>query len=114
LALLTDTGALSIRGRLKAVVNRGGEKVAAAEVERHLMAHPAVVDVAVAALPHPMLGERVGAWIQADDPAPSLAGLRQWLRDRGVASFKHPDHLVLVESLPRDSAGELERVTLRP
>lgn len=115
LVSLTERGELVVEGRIKDVVNRGGEKVPAEEVEEHLLAHPAVRDVAVVAVPDRALGEKTCAVVVAAAGAepPTLGGLRDFVQARGLAEYKLPDRLRFVDALPRTSIGKIDKVTLR-
>lgn len=112
LVRLSPEGCLVVTGRIKDVINRGGEKVSSEEVEAHLMAHPAIRDAAVVAVPDPTLGERSHAAIVAGFPAPDLAELRDFLTSRGLAAFKLPDRLAVVDALPCTGVGKLDRRAL--
>jgi 2,3-dihydroxybenzoate-AMP ligase len=105
----TPTGHLVVEGRIKDVVNRGGEKVPAAEVEDHLTAHPRVAQAALVGVPDPLLGERTCACVVPDGDAPGLADLACFLRDRGLAAYKVPDRLEIVDALPRTGAGKVDK-----
>ncbi|HLL69418.1 MAG TPA: (2,3-dihydroxybenzoyl)adenylate synthase [Micromonosporaceae bacterium] len=108
-------GYLVVTGRAKDQVNRGGEKIAVEEVENHLLAHPGVHDVAVVAMPDPYLGERTCAFVvpPADTPAPTSAQLRAHLRNRGLAAYKLPDKVTVVDAFPVTGVGKVSRSTLR-
>jgi 2,3-dihydroxybenzoate-AMP ligase len=117
LARLTAEGNLVIEGRLKDVVIRGGDKVSAAEVEQHLVAHPAIAQAAVVAEPDEMLGERICAYlIAAPDLAgaepPSLTELKQVLHQRGLAEFKLPDRIEFIERFPLTGLGKIDKKAL--
>ncbi|RKT55497.1 (2,3-dihydroxybenzoyl)adenylate synthase [Saccharothrix australiensis] len=110
----TPTGHLEVVGRAKEQINRGGEKVAAEEVENHLMAHPDVLDAAVVAVPDEYLGERTCAYVvPAAGAAPSGAELRRFVRERGVAAFKVPDLVQVVEEFPVTGVGKTSKRELR-
>lgn len=109
LARFTAEGRLVITGRLKDVINRGGEKVSADEVESHLVTHPKVRSAAVLPLADRRLGEKICAVIVARDEPPTLAELRDLLRDRGLADYKLPDRLEIVESLPETNVGKIDK-----
>jgi 2,3-dihydroxybenzoate-AMP ligase len=113
LVRMTPEGNMVVEGRLKDVVNRGGEKVPTAEVEDHLRAHPGVKDVAVAAVPDPALGERTYAFVIPAGPPPSLRDLRDFLTGRGLAAFKLPDQLELIGSFPFTPVGKVDKAALR-
>jgi 2,3-dihydroxybenzoate-AMP ligase len=115
LVCLTGRGDVVVSGRVKEQINRGGEKVAAEEVENHLMAHPGVLDAALVGVPDAFLGERTHAYVVArpgvETPAP--AALRRFVRDRGVAGFKVPDRVEVVDAFPVTGVGKTSRRALR-
>ncbi|MCP2261203.1 2,3-dihydroxybenzoate-AMP ligase [Streptoalloteichus tenebrarius] len=110
---LTPEGYLVVEGRAKDQINRGGEKVAAEEVENHLLAHPGVRDVAVVGMPDEYLGERTCAFVIPGDPAPRAVELTRFLRGRGLAAFKIPDRVEFVESFPETGVGKVSKKELR-
>lgn len=112
LARLTGTGQLVIEGRLKDVIVRGGDKVSAAEVEGHLLSHPAVDRVAVAPVPDPYLGERICAYVRPVGEPPTLVELRRALHARGIADYKLPDRLEIVDDLPLTGLGKVDKKAL--
>lgn len=107
-------GYLVVTGRIKDQVNRGAEKIAAEEVEGHLMAHPGVLEAAIVGLQDEFLGEASCAVIVAV-PGVTLTAqaLKQFIRDRNVAAFKVPDHIRLVPSLPKTTLGKIDKKQLR-
>jgi cyclohexanecarboxylate-CoA ligase len=107
-----DDGWLTIVGRKKDVIIRGGENIAAAEVERVLEAHPAVRQAVAVGYPDPRLGERVCAVVVTDAPF-ELADCRDWFASQGVARFKTPERVVCVASLPVLGAGKVDRAAVR-
>jgi 2,3-dihydroxybenzoate-AMP ligase len=109
------SGHLVVEGRAKDQINRGGEKIAPDEVEDHLLAHPAVHDVAVVGVPDGRLGERSCAVLVARSGAdvPTAAEIRRFLRDRGVAAFKVPDRVEVVARFPQTGVGKVSRRDLR-
>jgi 2,3-dihydroxybenzoate-AMP ligase len=108
-------GYLVVAGRAKDQINRGGEKIAAEEVENHLLTHPAVHDAAVVAVPDDYLGERSCAFVvpRPGEPVPTLAALRRHLRDRGLAAYKIPDRLQVLDAFPVTGVGKVSRRELR-
>jgi 2,3-dihydroxybenzoate-AMP ligase len=112
LARLTPDGRLVIEGRLKEVVIRGGDKIAAGEVESHLLAHPAVSRAAVVPVPDEMLGERIYAFLVCPDVRPTLPELRRALHERGVADFKLPDRIEFVAEFPLTPLGKVDKKVL--
>ncbi|WP_331461108.1 AMP-binding enzyme [Micromonospora tarapacensis] len=107
-----DAGRLVVVGRIKDVVNRGGEKISVDEVEAHLVAHPAVRTAALVPVPDPRLGEKACAVIVARDAPPSLAEVHDFLRARGLAEFKLPDRLHVAPELPYTPVGKIDRRAL--
>jgi oxalate---CoA ligase len=105
-------GYLTITGRLKEIISRGGEKVAPREVDEALLEHPDVVHAVAFAMPHPRLGEEVGAAVVLrDDAAVTAAELRVFVGER-LAAYKVPRRVVVVDEIPRGRTGKLERTNL--
>jgi 2,3-dihydroxybenzoate-AMP ligase len=113
LVRMTAEGNLIVQGRIKDVINRGGEKVPAGEVEDHLRAHPDVGDAAVTAVPDGSLGERTCAFVIPASGRPALRELRAFLIGRGLAAYKLPDQLELVPGFPLTPVGKVDKVALR-
>jgi 2,3-dihydroxybenzoate-AMP ligase len=111
-ARLTQDGRLVIEGRIKDVIIRGGNKISAAEVEEHLLAHPEVDRVAVVGVPDPYLGELVCAVVRPAGDPPSLGDLRQALHSRGLADYKLPDLLEIAADLPLTGIGKVDKTLL--
>ncbi|MEV7777124.1 (2,3-dihydroxybenzoyl)adenylate synthase [Kitasatospora sp. NPDC088351] len=113
----TATGHLVVEGRAKDQINRGGEKVAAEEIENHLLAHPAVHDAAVVSMPDPYLGERTCAYVvlraEARPTPPKAIELKRFVRGRGLADFKVPDRVEFVEAFPATGIGKVSKKDLR-
>lgn len=110
---LHPSGNYIVEGRKKDLVNRGGEKISAEEVEDMILAHPSVLMVACVPMPDPVLGERMCAFVVAKgDAAPTLADLTSLLTERGLARFKHPERLVLVDGLPLSPFGKVQKNVL--
>jgi len=109
LGYLDDEGYLFLVGRIKDVINRGGQKVAPGEVEDILLNHPDVVDAAVFAVPHVRLGADVAAAVVLS-PAATVSGpeLRDFLRKR-LASFKVPGLIRIVPQIPKGAGGKVKR-----
>lgn len=113
LVRLSASGGLIVAGRAKDQINRGGEKIAAEEVENHLLAHPAVLDAAVVAIPDPFLGERTCAFIIARGAAPTGRELAAFLRQRGLAAYKIPDRVEPIGAWPETGVGKVSKKALR-
>jgi acyl-coenzyme A synthetase/AMP-(fatty) acid ligase/thioesterase domain-containing protein len=110
---LDGDGFLSLHGRLSELINRGGEKIAPAEIESALLRHPAVAEAAAFAIPHPRLGEDVAAAIIPHPGAQTTSvELRQFLQ-RELASFKIPRRILILDQLPKGPTGKVQRRQLR-
>ena len=109
---LTQAGNLVVSGRIKDVINRGGEKIGASELEEHVETHPAVRSCAVVAIPDATLGEKICAFVVATAPV-ELDQLRAYLTGRGLAGYKLPDRLEQIDQLPRTSVGKIDKKLLR-
>jgi amino acid adenylation domain-containing protein len=109
---LDADGYLFITGRLKEIINRGGEKIAPREVEEVLLGHPAVAQAVTFAVPHPTLGENVAAAIVLRGSTPvTAAEIRQFATTR-LAHFKVPQQVVIVKEIPQGPTGKLQRIGL--
>ena len=107
-----DDGFLTISGRLKEIINRGGEKIAPREVDDVLMDHPAVSQVVTFAAPHAKLGEDVAAAVVLRDGEDvSERELRDFAATR-LAAFKVPRTILFLEEIPKGATGKLQRIGL--
>ncbi|HUI47597.1 MAG TPA: AMP-binding protein [Acidimicrobiia bacterium] len=105
-------GAIEIVGRIKDVIIRGGENISTAEVEQVLEAHPDVRHAVAVGEPDALMGERVVAFVEGA-PGFDLAACRQWFAERGVARFKTPERVVVIDALPLLATGKPDRAALR-
>ncbi len=112
LAVIDDAGFVRISGRVKDVINRGGEKVPVAEIEQLLHEHPAIEEVAVVAMPDERLGERACAFAVAPSGL-DFAEMQRHLDGRQVAKQYWPERLVVVDELPRNPIGKVQKFVLR-
>ncbi|OBJ62522.1 FadD7 family fatty acid--CoA ligase [Mycobacterium sp. 1423905.2] len=109
LGSLSDDGGLSIRGRIKELINRGGEKISPERVEGILASHPNVLEAAVFGVPHQMYGEAVAAAIvPREDNPPTAAELTEFCRER-LAGFEVPASFEVTSELPHTAKGSLDR-----
>jgi acyl-CoA synthetase (AMP-forming)/AMP-acid ligase II len=105
-------GYLFLTGRLKELINRGGEKVSPIEVDTVIMDHPAVAQVVTFAVPHPKLGEEVAAVaVLRDGMQATEAEIRAFAAAR-LADFKVPRRVLFVDEIPKGATGKLQRVGL--
>ncbi|MFM5095828.1 (2,3-dihydroxybenzoyl)adenylate synthase [Aeromonas rivipollensis] len=106
-------GYLTVVGRQKDQINRGGEKIAAEEVENQLLHHPAITQAALVSMPDSAMGEKSCAFIVSTDPGLKPLALRKFLRERGVADFKLPDRFETLDALPMTAVGKIDKQGLR-
>jgi acyl-CoA synthetase (AMP-forming)/AMP-acid ligase II len=109
---LTPEGYLSITGRLKEIINRGGEKVSPREVDEILMDHPAVLQALTFAMPHDKLGEEVACAIVLRE---GLTATERELRDfagERLANYKVPRKIIMLDEIPKGATGKLQRIGL--
>jgi acyl-CoA synthetase (AMP-forming)/AMP-acid ligase II len=105
-------GYLRLTGRLKEIINRGGEKVSPLEVDTVLMDHPAVAQVVTFGMPHSKLGEEVAAAVVLrEGHTLDERGLRDFAAER-LAQFKVPRKIVFLAEIPKGATGKLQRIGL--
>ena len=108
--VMDSEGYLSITGRLKEIINRGGEKVSPREVDEILMDHPAVAQVVCFGMPHPKLGEEVAAVVVLrDGQAATERELQQFVATR-AADYKVPKKILFMDEIPKGATGKLQRI----
>jgi cyclohexanecarboxylate-CoA ligase len=114
LAVADLDGYVSIRGRKKDIILRGGENISATEVENLLFEHPAVREAAVVAMPDPVLTERACAFVVPEaGQTPTLPELTAFLLGQQLAKQKLPERLELVAELPKTQSGKVQKFRLR-
>ena len=113
LARISASGEISIVGRVKDLIIRGGENISAKEVEDLVIQLSMVQDVAVVGFPEEILGERACAVVVSDDPGLTLSAIADELSAAGVAMQKIPEALLLVDELPRTASGKVQKFELR-
>ncbi len=110
--VMDKDGYLTITGRLKEIINRGGEKISPREVDDVLMDHDAIQQVVTFAMPHKSLGEEVAAAVVLRDGATAdEQDIRSFASER-LASFKVPRKVVIVDEIPKGATGKLQRIGL--
>jgi len=114
LATIDENGYITLTGRLKEMINRGGESISATEIEQLINRHPEVAAVAVVAMPDPLMGERVCAYIQ---PAPGAQldfdGIIAFLREQKAAVLELPERIEFVEAMPYSGVQKIDKQALR-
>ncbi len=109
---IDDQGYLTITGRLKEIINRGGEKISPREVDEILLDHPAVAQVVTFAIPHAKLGEEVGAAVVLNDGATVTGNeIRDFASER-LADFKVPRKVLILDEIPKGATGKVQRIGL--
>jgi len=104
-----DDGNLVVTGRVKDVICRAGETIAAQDLEERMLTHPSIFSAAAVPLPDPYLGEKICAAIVFTGPPISLAELNTHLDERGVAAHARPDMLVAMATLPSTPIGKIDK-----
>lgn len=109
-----DDGNYRVHGRIKETIIRGGENIYAPDLEDVIIEHEAIENVAVIGMPDERLGERPVAFVELRNPGDDLTleALQSYLSDRGIAVFKRPERLEIVDDLPRTSVGKIAKVDL--
>jgi acyl-CoA synthetase (AMP-forming)/AMP-acid ligase II len=107
LGVISKDGYVTLLGRIKELINRGGEKIAPIEIDNALLAHPKVAEAVAFGIPDPKYGEEVACAVVLKEPL-NEAELRRFLMER-LAAFKVPKTIHFVESLPRSGSGKISR-----
>ena len=110
--MMTADGYLTITGRLKEIINRGGEKISPREVDEILLNHPAVAQVVTFALPHDKLGEEVAAAIVLKEGSVATEAELRDFAAKSLAAFKVPRSITLLDEIPKGATGKLQRIGL--
>jgi len=106
---LDDNGYLTLVGRLKELINRGGEKISPREIDEVLLAHPAIAEAVAFGVPHRMWGEEVAAAVVLrEETIASESDLLAYCREK-LAEFKSPKKIHIVQAIPRTATGKLQR-----
>jgi cyclohexanecarboxylate-CoA ligase len=116
LATIDGDGFLRLTGRIKDIINRGGEKVPVAEIEQLLHRHPAVAEVAIVAMPDERLGERACAFVVRDPDFAGefgLAEVREWLDAQEMSKHYWPERVEILDEMPRTPSGKIQKFVLR-
>jgi non-ribosomal peptide synthetase component E (peptide arylation enzyme) len=114
LAKIDESGIITITGRIKETILRGGETLSAIGIERLVSSHPAVADVAVIGMPDKALGERICAYVKLKDCASlSLEELVAYLRGIGASVLQLPERLELIDSIPLTKVGKADKKVLK-
>ncbi|EOU7113542.1 TPA: medium-chain fatty-acid--CoA ligase [Escherichia coli] len=112
---MDEAGYIKITGRKKDIIVRGGENISSREVEDILLQHPKIHDACVVAMPDERLGERSCAYVVLKAPHHSLSleEVVAFFSRKRVAKYKYPEHIVVIEKLPRTASGKIQKFLLR-
>ena len=110
--VMDEEGYVSLTGRLKEIINRGGEKVSPREVDEVLMDHPAVAQVVCFGMPHPKLGEEVAAVVVLREGQQATERDLQAFLGTRLADFKVPKKILFMDEIPKGATGKLQRIGL--
>jgi acyl-CoA synthetase (AMP-forming)/AMP-acid ligase II len=113
IVIVHDDGFVTIAGREKDVIIRGGRNIDIVEVERAVAAHPDVSDVSVGPVPDPILGERIAALVVTSREDLDLGDVTRFLAEQGIAKTKWPEFLFRTEHLPLTQVGKISRPAVR-
>lgn len=115
LCRMDEAGYIKITGRKKDIIVRGGENISSREVEDILLQHPKIHDACVVAMPDERLGERSCAYVVLKAPHHSLSQeeVVAFFSRKRVAKYKYPEHIVVIEKLPRTVSGKIQKFLLR-
>lgn len=115
LCCMDEAGYIKITGRKKDIIVRGGENISSREVEDILLQHPKIHDACVVAIPDERLGERSCAYVVLKAPHHSLSleEVVAFFSRKRVAKYKYPEHIVVIEKLPRTASGKIQKFLLR-
>ena len=105
---LDADGYLTLTGRIKELINRGGEKIAPREIDEVLLTHPAVAEAVAFGVPHATWGEEVAAAVVLREAGQQEAAILAFCKER-LADFKRPKKLYIVETIPRTATGKIQR-----
>ena len=114
MARIDEYGRITLTGRIKEMINRGGESISAAPIEGLIVAHPDVKVVAVIAMPDPLMGERVCAYIQPKAEAQlTFEGIIGFLKEKKASVLQFPERMEFIQDMPLTAAEKIDKKVLR-
>lgn len=114
LCVMDSAGYIKIVGRKKDIIIRGNQQITSREVENLLYAHPDISEAAIVAMPDQLLGEKVCVYIVlSSGRSLSLLDIQKYLAANGIARYKWPEAMIIIDKLPRTASGKLQKVILR-
>ena len=113
MAMINDAGDFVLTGRLKEMINRGGESISATDIENLMVTHPGIISVAVVPMPDPELGERVCAYVQrAPGVELDFEKIISFLKDQGASVLQLPERIEFIDELPYTKAEKIDKQAL--
>ncbi|MGD9158521.1 MAG: AMP-binding protein [Desulfobacteraceae bacterium] len=114
LATISEEGYITLCGRIKEVINRGGESISATDIEKLIILHPEVAVVGVIPMPDKLMGERVCAYIEPEKGAVlTFEGIIEFLKSQNVSVLQLPERIEFIEKMPVTGVGKLDKKALR-
>lgn len=114
IGMMSPESWITITGRKKDLIIRGGENISAKEIEDALHGYPPIMETAVVSMPHDRLGEGVFAFVIArDGQEPTFDGVLEYLKDSGLSRHKYPERLAILKDFPRTASGKIKKDILR-
>ncbi len=115
LCVMDNNGYIRVTGRKKDIIIRGGENISSVEVENILLQHPKVKEAGVVGLPDQRLGEKICAYIVLENPKEELCleDIKAFFSQREVSKYKYPEHIEIIDKLPRTESGKIKKYVLR-
>ena len=110
--MITESGKIKMTGRTREMINRAGEKIIPSHIEEYLLMHTDIRCCAVAGKPDKLLGNAIAAFVVTDNKKLDLADIRTFLRSKGMAEYRMPDELYILESLPLTAVGKVDKKAL--
>jgi 2,3-dihydroxybenzoate-AMP ligase/mycobactin salicyl-AMP ligase len=114
IATISEQGYITLCGRIKEMINRGGESISATEIEKLIILHPDVALVGVIPMPDKLMGERVCAYIETKNGASlTFEGVIDFLKSKNASVLQFPEKIVFIKNMPTTNAGKLDKKALR-
>ncbi len=114
IATINEKGYIALCGRIKEMINRGGESISATDIEKLITLHPDVALVGVIPMPDKLMGERVCAYIETKNgKAITFEGIIDFLKSQNASVLQFPERIIFIDNMPMTNAGKLDKKALR-
>jgi non-ribosomal peptide synthetase component E (peptide arylation enzyme) len=114
IATISEEGYITLCGRIKEMINRGGESISATDIEKLIILHPEVAVVGVIPMPDRLMGERVCAYIEPEQGASlTFEGIIEFLKSRNASVLQLPERIIFIDKMPVTGVGKLDKKALR-